>query len=188
MKLVLSKGFKHPRGEEDSMEFSKNAGLDCYIQDVVKWVEDSLLFSRWNPPICILWVFMKFLLEGKLCSWEGPGRPAELCNEGLFRAFPLPRAVLRTKTTRICRAPKPCSLAVAHLFSACTFCLPLICISTSFRFVFALSPPCFSLHFPECCHSAGLVKHAALYSRPGPPCTHPTPRPSPQLNFYSSFI
>ena len=89
-------------------------------------------------------------------------RPAELCNEGLFRAFPLPRAVLRTKTTRICRAPKPCSLVVAHLFSACTFCLPLICISTSFRFVFALSPPCFSLHFPECCHSAGLVKHAAL--------------------------
>ena len=46
MKLVLSKGFKHPRGEEDSMEYSKNAGLDCYIQDVVKWVEDSLLFSR----------------------------------------------------------------------------------------------------------------------------------------------
>ena len=66
---------------------------------------------------------------------------------------------------------------------------PNLYISTSFRFVFALSPPCFSLHFPECCHSAGLVKHAAaLYSRPGPPCTHPTPRPSPQLNFYSSFI
>ena len=65
-------------------------------------------------------------------------RPAELCNEGLFRAFPLPRAVLRTKTTPICRAPKPCSLAVAHLFSACTFCLPLICIY----------PPLFASYLP----------------------------------------
>ena len=176
MKL-WSEGFKQPRGEKGSMEFSKNTGLALIA---------TMLYSR----CCQMGrrVFMKFLLEGKLCSWVD----LQTCRALQRRPFPSfsvatcsaaykNNSYLQSSKALLARSRT--SFLSVHVLPS-----PNLYISTSFRFVFALSPPCFSLHFPECCHSAGLVKHAALYSRPGPPCTHPTPRPSPQLNFYSSFI